>query len=94
MVREHFEGTCWFAYVPELGLAVVPTRGQVVLFVGVEVQISHQLAMRILYTVGLSATTQAYTTQTKEKARLYSIFNMYFSIEKNIFGKLDHNIKT
>lgn len=43
------------ADVPELDLAVVSTAGQVVLPVGVEVQVTHQLAMGILYTVDLTA---------------------------------------
>jgi len=40
--------------VPELDLAVVSTAGQVVLAVGIEVQVTHQLAMGIFYTVDLT----------------------------------------
>lgn len=42
------------ADIPELDLAVVSTAGQVVLPVGVEVQVTHQLAMSVLYTVDLT----------------------------------------
>lgn len=42
------------ADIPELDLAVVSAAGQVVLAVGVEVQVTHQLAMGILYTVDLT----------------------------------------
>lgn len=40
--------------VPELDLAVVPAAGQVVLPVGIEVQVTHQLAVGVLYTVDLA----------------------------------------
>lgn len=42
------------ADVPELDLAVVSTAGQVVLSVGVEVQVTHQLAMGVLDAVDLT----------------------------------------
>lgn len=42
------------ADVPELDLTVVSTAGQVVLAVGVEVQVTDQLAMGVLYTVDLT----------------------------------------
>lgn len=42
------------ADVPELDLAVISAAGQVVLPVGVEVQVTHQLAMGVLYTVDLT----------------------------------------
>lgn len=43
------------AHIPELDLTVVPTAGQVVLSVGVEVQVADQLAMSVLDTVDLTA---------------------------------------
>lgn len=42
------------ANVPELDLAVIATAGKVILAVGVEVQVTHQLAMGVLYTVDLT----------------------------------------
>lgn len=42
------------AGVPEPHLAVIPTAGQVVLLVGVEVQVPHQLAMGALNAVDLA----------------------------------------
>lgn len=41
-------------HIPEFDLTVVPTAGQVVLLVGVEVQVSHQLPMGILDAVDLT----------------------------------------
>lgn len=43
------------AHIPELDLTVVPAAGQVVLSVGVEVQVADQLAMSVLNTVDLTA---------------------------------------
>lgn len=43
------------AHIPELDLTVIPTAGQVVLSVGVEVQVADQLAMSVLDTVDLTA---------------------------------------
>lgn len=43
------------ADVPELDLAVISAAGQIVLAVGVKVQVTHQLAMGVLYTVDLTA---------------------------------------
>lgn len=42
------------ADVPELDLAVVSAAGQVILPVGVEVQVTHQQPMGVLYTVDLT----------------------------------------
>ena len=42
------------AGVPEPHLAVIPAAGQVVLLVGVEVQVPHQLAVGVLDTVDLA----------------------------------------
>lgn len=42
------------SHVPEFDLTVVPAAGQVVLLVGVEVQVSHQLPMGILNAVDLT----------------------------------------
>ena len=42
------------ADIPELDLAVVSAASQVVLSVGVEVQVTHQLAMSVLDTVDLT----------------------------------------
>ncbi len=42
------------ADVPELDLAVISAASQVVLAVGVEVQVTHQLPVSILYTVDLT----------------------------------------
>ena len=41
-------------HIPELDLTVVPTAGQIVLLVGIEVQVSHQLTVGILNTVDLT----------------------------------------
>lgn len=40
--------------VPELHLAVVSTAGQVVLLIGIEVKVAHQLSVGILYAVYLA----------------------------------------
>ncbi len=56
MVRDNFKRFNSVTYVPELSTAIIPTAGQVVLFVGVEVQVSYQLTMSILYTIHLSKT--------------------------------------
>lgn len=40
--------------VPELHLAVVPAAHEIVLLVGIEVKVPHQLAMGIFYTVDLA----------------------------------------
>lgn len=40
--------------VPELHLTVVSTAGQVVLLVGIEVKIPHQLSVGILYAIDLA----------------------------------------
>lgn len=42
------------SHVPKFDLAVVPTAGQVVLFVGIEIKVSNKLPMSILYTVDLT----------------------------------------
>lgn len=41
-------------HIPEFDLTVVPAAGQVVLLVGVKVQVSHQLPMGILNAVDLT----------------------------------------
>ena len=54
MIGENFNWLCIVSDVPELHSTVVPTASQVVLFVGVEVNVPHQLAMGVLYHVHLS----------------------------------------
>ncbi len=54
MLLQGLDGLLDIADVPELDLAVVSAAGQVVLAVGVEVQVTDQLAMGILYTVDLT----------------------------------------
>jgi len=54
VLLQGLDGLMDVADVPELDLAVVSAAGQVVLAVGVEVQVTHQLAMGILYTVDLT----------------------------------------
>ena len=46
------------AGVPELHLAVVPAAGQVVLLVGIEIQVPHQLAVSALDAVDLAGSGQ------------------------------------
>jgi len=62
VVRENFERLINVPDVPEFDLAVIPTADQVVLLVGVEVHISNQLTMGILYHIGLPKTTQQQAT--------------------------------
>lgn len=40
--------------VPELHLAVISAAGEVILLVGVEVEVTHQLPMSVLYAVYLA----------------------------------------
>lgn len=53
--------------VPELHLAVVPTAGQVVLPVGVEVEVPHQLPVGVLYAVYLAAGESEGSTQDSKR---------------------------
>ncbi len=57
MVRERLDWFCGFPDVPELGFAVVAARSEVVLLVRVEVHVPHQLPVRVLYVIHLSAKT-------------------------------------
>lgn len=43
------------ADIPEPDLTVISAAGKIVLAVGVEIEVAHQLAMGILYTVNLTA---------------------------------------
>lgn len=54
VLLQGLDGLLDIADVPELDLTVVSTAGQVVLAVGVEVQVTDQLAMGVLYTVDLT----------------------------------------
>lgn len=54
MFLQGLDGLLDISDIPELDLAVVPAAGQVVLAVGVEVQVTHQLAVGILNTVDLT----------------------------------------
>lgn len=54
MLLQGLDGLLDVADVPELDLAVISTAGQVVLTVGVEVQVTHQLPMSVLYAVNLT----------------------------------------
>ena len=53
VVSQHLDRLRCVANVPELGLAVVATAGQVILLVRIVVEISHQLSVRVLDTVSL-----------------------------------------
>lgn len=54
VLLQALDGLLDIADVPELDLTVISTAGQVVLAVGVEVQVTDQLAMGVLYTVDLT----------------------------------------
>lgn len=54
VLLQRLDGLGDVAGVPELHPAVVPAAGQVVLLVGVEVQVPHQLAVCTLYAVDLA----------------------------------------
>lgn len=54
VLLQALDGLLDIADVPELDLTVIPAAGQVVLAVGVEVQVTDQLAMGVLYTVDLT----------------------------------------
>ncbi|KAF3844631.1 hypothetical protein F7725_007794 [Dissostichus mawsoni] len=54
VLLQGLDGLLDVADVPELDLAVVSAAGQVVLAVGVEVQVAHQLAVGVLDTVDLT----------------------------------------
>ena len=55
MVVQDFKRLVDVADVPTLDLAIVPTTGQVVLLVGIEVQVSNQGTVRVLYGINLPA---------------------------------------
>ena len=55
--------------VPELDLAVVPAAGEVVLLVGVEVQVPHQLPVGVLYAVDLTAGESGGRTRNATRAQ-------------------------
>lgn len=57
------------ADIPELDLTIVSTAGQVVLAVGVEVQVTDQLAMGVLYTVDLTGGRKRERETERERAR-------------------------
>ena len=61
------DGLLHIADVPELDLAVVSAAGQVVLSVGVEVQVTHQLAVSVLYTVDLTGEERQRETEGGEE---------------------------
>ena len=55
MFLQGLDGLLNTADVPELDLTVVSAAGKIVLAVGVEIQVAHQLAMGILNAVNLTA---------------------------------------
>lgn len=48
MIGESFQALVCLAYVPEFRLAVVAARHQIVLFVGIEINVAYQLTVRVL----------------------------------------------
>ena len=67
VLLQALDGLLDVAHVPEAHLAVVPAAGQVVLPVGVEVQVSHQLPMGVLYAVDLTGERE----RERERERLF-----------------------
>lgn len=54
MLLQTLDGLVDVTHVPELDFTVVSTAGQVILLVGVEVQVTHQLPVSILNAVDLT----------------------------------------
>ena len=65
MIRQYNERLVSASDVPEPRLTVVPTAGQVVLLVGVEVQVSHLLAVGALNVVNLPVTQRILLNSNK-----------------------------